>query len=67
MRERFCIMEEISTHEANNHLQSLLTTIEWKNDEAMLYGKHFITARKSAFTSERQNKKARQANIAAWH
>jgi alkylated DNA repair dioxygenase AlkB len=42
----------ISTMEANNHLQSLLTTIEWKNDEAILYGKHFITARKIAWYAD---------------
>jgi alkylated DNA repair dioxygenase AlkB len=31
------------------YMQALLTKIEWKNDEANLFGKHFITARKVAW------------------
>ena len=38
-----------STSEANNHLDTLLNTIEWKNDEAIIYGKLIITKRKVAW------------------
>lgn len=31
------------------YLRTLLHTIDWKNDEAMIFGKHFITARKVAW------------------
>lgn len=34
---------------ANNYLNRLLTTIEWKNDEAIIYGKRIITKRKVAW------------------
>ena len=37
---------------ANNYLQTLLTTIEWKNDEAIIFGKHIITKRKVAWYGE---------------
>lgn len=39
----------LSTDEAGNFLRVLLTTVPWKNDEAVLYGKHIITARKVAW------------------
>ena len=32
----------------------MMDTIEWKNDEAVLFGKHFITARKVAWYAEQQ-------------
>jgi alkylated DNA repair dioxygenase AlkB len=35
------------------YFDSLFTSIEWKNDEAMIYGKHFITDRKVAWYGER--------------
>ncbi len=35
--------------EANNHLDSLLNNIEWKNDEAIIFGKHIFTKRKVAW------------------
>jgi alkylated DNA repair dioxygenase AlkB len=35
--------------EANHYLDRLLTTIAWKNDEAIIFGKHFITKRKAAW------------------
>ena len=35
--------------EANDYLDRLLTTIEWKNDEAVIFGKHIITKRKVAW------------------
>lgn len=35
--------------EANRYLTDLLETIEWKNDEAIIYGKRIITKRKVAW------------------
>lgn len=35
--------------EANRYLTALLETIEWKNDEAIIYGKRIITKRKVAW------------------
>jgi alkylated DNA repair dioxygenase AlkB len=36
-------------HEAENYLHILLDSIEWKNDEAFILGKHIITKRKVAW------------------
>ncbi len=38
-----------STDEANLFYQKLLKHIEWKNDEAIIFGKHIITKRKVAW------------------
>jgi alkylated DNA repair dioxygenase AlkB len=38
-----------SKEQANSYLQALLHNIEWKNDEAMIFGKHIVTARKVAW------------------
>ena len=35
--------------QANHYLERLLSTIEWKNDEAVIFGKHIITKRKVAW------------------
>lgn len=35
--------------EADLYFDRLMTTIEWKNDEAIIYGKRFITKRKVAW------------------
>jgi len=35
--------------EANRYLNSLLNTIQWKNDEVVIFGKHYITKRKVAW------------------
>ena len=35
--------------EANDYFDRLLNTIEWKNDEAVIFGKHIITKRKAAW------------------
>lgn len=35
-----------SNKEADNYLNNLLSTIEWKNDEAVIFGKRIITKRK---------------------
>jgi alkylated DNA repair dioxygenase AlkB len=39
----------MSANEANQYLNTLLDTIEWKNDEAIIYGKRIITKRKVAW------------------
>jgi alkylated DNA repair dioxygenase AlkB len=36
----------LSSCEAQDYFQALLTTIPWKNDEAVICGKHVVTARK---------------------
>ena len=35
--------------EADAYLENLLDTIEWKNDEAIIFGRHLITKRKVAW------------------
>ncbi len=35
--------------EADHFTEILLKTIEWKNDEALIFGKHIITKRKAAW------------------
>jgi alkylated DNA repair dioxygenase AlkB len=32
--------------EADHYMQVLLTSLDWKHDEAFIYGKHFVTPRK---------------------
>ncbi len=39
--------------EATDYLNVLLTTIEWKNDEAVIFGKHILTKRKVAWYGEK--------------
>lgn len=41
-----------SLKEANDYTKKLLETIEWKNDEAFIFGKHLVTARKVAWYAE---------------
>ncbi len=43
----------LSPADANRYLQALLTTIEWKNDEAIIMGKHIVTARKVAWYGDK--------------
>ncbi len=38
-----------STEESNRYYEILLNTIDWKNDEAMIFGKKIITKRKVAW------------------
>ena len=38
---------------ADHYLKLLLQHIDWKNDEAILYGKHYITKRKAAWYGDR--------------
>lgn len=35
--------------QAQHYLQQLLNTIDWRNDEAVIYGKHIVTKRKVAW------------------
>lgn len=39
----------MSNESANDYYKKLLDTIEWKNDEAIIFGKKFITKRKVAW------------------
>lgn len=39
---------------ANFYLEILLTTIEWRNDEAVIFGKKIITKRKVAWYGEKE-------------
>ena len=43
----------MTTERANHYLAELLDTIEWKHDEAKIYGKHYITKRKAAWYGDR--------------
>lgn len=43
----------ISHQQANNFYNSLLETIEWKNDEAVIFGKHILTKRKVAWYGDK--------------
>jgi alkylated DNA repair dioxygenase AlkB len=36
-------------YEAQDYLMTLLTTVPWRNDEAVIYGRHIVTARKVAW------------------
>jgi alkylated DNA repair dioxygenase AlkB len=42
----------LKKEEADNYLQKLLTTIEWRNDEAIIFGKLITTKRKVAWYAE---------------
>lgn len=42
----------MSHQETNVYYEILLNSIEWKNDEAVIYGKHFITPRKVAWYAD---------------
>jgi alkylated DNA repair dioxygenase AlkB len=39
----------MSHQQANHYYNCLLATIEWKNDEAVIFGKHILTKRKVAW------------------
>lgn len=47
---------------ANDFLQALLTTIEWRNDEAIMFGKRIITKRKVAWYGD-MNFEYRYSNV----
>jgi alkylated DNA repair dioxygenase AlkB len=39
----------IDPREAQHYLETLLSTVPWRNDEAVIYGRHIVTARKVAW------------------
>lgn len=39
----------MSAEKADHYLDTLLNTIQWKNDEAIIFGRHIITKRKVAW------------------
>lgn len=39
----------MSSSDANQYFDTLLTSIDWKNDEAVILGKHIVTKRKVAW------------------
>lgn len=39
----------MAKHEADNYFNRLMTSIEWKHDEAVIFGKHITTKRKAAW------------------
>lgn len=41
-------------HLATQYLETLLGTITWKNDEAVIFGKHIITKRKAAWYGDEE-------------
>ncbi len=43
----------LSPQQANEYFQILLQNIEWKNDEAIIYGKHILTKRKVAWYGDK--------------
>ncbi len=43
----------MSFQEANNYLEILLNSIEWKNDEAIIFGKKVVTKRKVAWYGDK--------------
>ena len=42
----------IESLQADHYLDKLLNTIEWKNDEAVIFGRHIITKRKVAWYAD---------------
>lgn len=43
-----------TSEQSETYMSNLLTTIQWKNDEAKLFGKHFITKRKAAWYGDKE-------------
>ncbi len=43
----------VSEDKAKDYYETLLNTIEWRNDEAIIYGKHYITKRKVAWYGDK--------------
>ncbi len=44
----------LTVQEANRYFDRLMSSIAWKNDEAIVLGKHIITARKVAWYADRE-------------
>lgn len=43
-----------TSQEADNYFDLLLRNVDWKNDEAIMFGKHIITKRKAAWYGDSQ-------------
>ncbi|MBL1142768.1 MAG: alpha-ketoglutarate-dependent dioxygenase AlkB [Proteobacteria bacterium] len=43
----------MSSSESNVYFDSLFNNIEWKNDEAFIFGKHYVTKRKVAWYGDK--------------
>src|SRR6195952_6109210 len=43
----------LNQQESQYYLERLLATIEWKNDEAVIFGRHIVTKRKAAWYGDR--------------
>lgn len=43
----------MSASAANSYFEALLNNIEWKNDEAFIFGKHIVTKRKVAWYGDK--------------
>lgn len=43
----------LSLQQAQYYLERLLNTIEWRNDEAVIFGKHIVTKRKVAWYGDK--------------
>jgi alkylated DNA repair dioxygenase AlkB len=50
--EVYYIGEILDPQQADFYFQTFLDTIEWRNDEARIFGKHIITARKVAWYAD---------------
>ena len=44
----------LSPHECSYYFEQMMTGIEWKNDEAVLFGKKIITKRKAAWYGDKE-------------
>ncbi|MFA5327046.1 MAG: alpha-ketoglutarate-dependent dioxygenase AlkB [Prolixibacteraceae bacterium] len=44
----------LTIQEANHYFDRLMSSIAWKNDEAIILGKHIVTARKVAWYADRE-------------
>jgi alkylated DNA repair dioxygenase AlkB len=44
----------MTQEEADLYLQELMSGVEWKNDEAVIFGRHILTKRKVAWYGDRQ-------------
>jgi len=42
----------LKQQESMHYLDKLLTTLEWKNDEVVIFGKHMVTSRKVAWYAD---------------
>lgn len=47
--EAFYFGKLLNREQANYYFEKLLSKIEWKNDEAIVFGKHIVTGRKVAW------------------